>query len=507
MHITLDVLSNEDKIVESQIFKENLQVNNVIESAEEVKSISYTCLLDALTYGVLVVSVAADGGLGKFIEVNQVVSIFTGFKKEELLEMKPAELFEAIPRGIIEEVQLNLNKTYLFKTFCLTKGGEKLPVWINARALEMKGQIAILLLGREITPKKKNKEEFVLSERTFFQVCNMVPSMIAITTIVEERIIYVNDSFINGMGYQQDELLLRTIEELGIWVVPEDHKRLIKKIKEKQSFFNYEIKFKRFDGEMGIGLVSAQSITLSQQKVVLYVINDITERKLYQQELARVDRLNLVGEIAAEIGHEIRNPLTTIRGFFQLAKSDESVLHNPEINNVMIEEIDRANGIITEFLCLAKGHRVDLKYTDINKIIRSVLSLLKAEASGQKKQIVFCPGQIPLLFVDASDINQLIINLVYNGLEAMSAGGVVLISSFKEDDNVIISVRDQGKGIPPDHIPRLGTPFFTTKENGTGLGLALCYSIAARNHANIEVLSNEQGTTILVKFKLKDHQQ
>ncbi len=105
---------------------------------------------------------------------------------------------------------------------------------------------------------------------------------------------------------------------------------------------------------------------------------------------------------------------------------------------------------------------------------------------------------------DEKEIRQLLINLVRNGLEAMEPGGNILISTYPEEGSVILSVRDEGKGIAPELLNKLGTPFFTTKESGTGLGLAVCYSIAARHQASIEPMSNSSGTIFMIRFKTSE---
>ena len=112
-------------------------------------------------------------------------------------------------------------------------------------------------------------------------------------------------------------------------------------------------------------------------------------------------------------------------------------------------------------------------------------------------------GDIPDLLLDKKEIHQVIHNLTRNGLEAMPPGGCLFIRTYKDGDVVVLAVQDQGKGIEPDVLEKLGTPFFTTKENGTGLGLAVCYSIAARHNAKIEIETGADGTTFYIKFKVR----
>jgi signal transduction histidine kinase len=218
--------------------------------------------------------------------------------------------------------------------------------------------------------------------------------------------------------------------------------------------------------------------------------------------MARLDRLNLVGKMAAIIAHEIRNPLTTVKGFLQLLKDKDRYAQDREYMDLMIDELDRANSIITEFLSLAKDRAIELKKQSLNQKIRTIYPLLQADALKQGKSIKLELGDIPYVSIDKNEIHQLIHNLVRNGLEAMPPGGPLTIETFQEDDSVVLTVKDQGKGIAPENLEKIGTPFFTTKDSGTGLGLAVCYSIAARHNARIGVETGTEGTTFFVRFKV-----
>jgi PAS domain S-box-containing protein len=228
---------------------------------------------------------------------------------------------------------------------------------------------------------------------------------------------------------------------------------------------------------------------------------NITEQKRMGKEIARLDRLNLVGEMAAGIGHEIRNPMTTVRGFLQMLGEKNDCTKYKDYFNLMIEELDRANSIITEYLSLAKNKPVELKRQNLNKIVTAIFPLIAADAMVTDKYVEVDLDDIPKLLLDEKEIRQLILNLVRNGLEAMSPRGHLIIKTSAEDEEVVLAVKDYGRGISPDVLEKIGTPFYTTKENGTGLGLAVCYSIAARHNAAIKVETGTGGTTFYVRFK------
>lgn len=220
-----------------------------------------------------------------------------------------------------------------------------------------------------------------------------------------------------------------------------------------------------------------------------------------QEEIARLNRMNLIGEMAAGISHEVRNPLTSIRGFLQLLAKKELYASDRSYFELMIEELDRANSIITEFLSLARNKVVHKKMQNLNKIIEVMRPLIEADAIKTDKNLVMELGEIPDILLDEKEMRQLILNLVHNGLEAMTTPkGRLTVQTFCEGKEVVLAVRDEGTGIDPAVLGKIGTPFFTTKDNGTGLGLATCNSIADRHNARIDIDTGETGTTFYVRF-------
>jgi PAS domain S-box-containing protein len=230
---------------------------------------------------------------------------------------------------------------------------------------------------------------------------------------------------------------------------------------------------------------------------------DITTHKQMTAEMARLDRLNLVGEMAASIGHEVRNPMTTVRGFLQMMSKKNENKTQLDFFTIMIEELDRANSIITEFLSLAKNKSVNLIEKNINDIVNTLMPLMQANGIVDNKYIHSDLSEIPNLPLDEKEIRQLILNLVQNGLDAMKPGGNLYLKTFKYDKTIVLAIQDEGTGISSEIMSKIGTPFFTTKEKGTGLGLAVCYSIANRHKATIQPITGPNGTTFYILFQLE----
>ncbi|TCZ75870.1 hypothetical protein E0485_15970 [Paenibacillus albiflavus] len=236
------------------------------------------------------------------------------------------------------------------------------------------------------------------------------------------------------------------------------------------------------------------------------VVNEMNNKLIQnldlENKLKRISSLHTVGEMAASISHEIRNPLTTIRGFLQILRNKQEYQTDRVYFDTMIEEVTRANNIITEYLSLAQDKYSELTLQDLNGIIRTIHPLMQANANANNQSVLLQLEAIPLIYLDDKEIRQLLHNLIRNGLESMNEGGVLTIRTYTKNAYVVLSIQDQGTGIPPEIIKQLGTPFMTTKETGTGLGLPVCYNIAKRHNAVIQVDTSSEGTTFHIHFPI-----
>lgn len=237
-----------------------------------------------------------------------------------------------------------------------------------------------------------------------------------------------------------------------------------------------------------------------ETNVNMIVVNDTTLLKKAEESLQIASRLSLVGEMAAGIAHEIRNPMTTVRGFLQLLSKKDDCVNYQEYFNIMIEELDRANDIIKDYLSLARSKPEKLEYKNLGEIVKSLYSLVSASAINSNKNIILEVSNVQNLYLNEKEIRQLVLNITQNGLEAMDAGGILTIKVFEDLNKIILSIQDQGKGIPDEVLKKIGTPFLTTKDNGTGLGLATCYNIAQKHNAKINIETNLKGTKFSIEF-------
>ncbi|MDS1029359.1 ATP-binding protein [Bacillota bacterium LX-D] len=336
-------------------------------------------------------------------------------------------------------------------------------------------------------------------QKILYHVFKRYRSAMCVVDLNAERYIDFNEAFLKLTGLSEAELLKKTPP----WLINQQIYEQIKELFKQQDYpWDMEVDLRIRGRENSKGLLIISKIEVNGKNYALFIIREITTRWQKEKEALRLDRLNLVGQMAAAIGHEIRNPLTTVRGFLQLLSSKNKFLDYKKYFDLMISELDKANSIITEYLKLAINKIVNKKNVSINKILYTVWPLLNAKANDSGKRIELLTNSVSELSLDESEITQLIINMASNGLEAMDEGGLLTIKTYEEKDAVFLVIADQGHGIDAALIDMIGTPFVTTKSQGPGLGLAVCYSIAKRHKAIITFDTSRKGTTFYVKFKI-----
>ncbi|MFZ5650762.1 MAG: PAS domain S-box protein [Bacillota bacterium] len=387
-----------------------------------------------------------------------------------------------------------------FETVILTKNKEKKTFsWHSKNLVDERGAVfGSVALGRDVTDRKKAEDALHLSEERYRYLIEHSRDAIFVVS-PEKRYVDVNPAACRLLGYDRDSLLQMRIGNVLASEFASVGISMFEVLKNQGHVFG-ELTLKDNNGRYIPAEINATALPDGNY---LGSVRDISERKQLERKMARLDQLNLVGQMAAAIGHEIRNPMTAVRGFLQMMRSRVEYRKDEQYFDLMIEELDRANSIITEFLSVVKNKPVILAKKNLSSIVQSIYQLIAADALNSDRNITLETGEIPDLQLDEKEIRQLILNLVRNGLEAMSPGGVVTIKTFTDGDEVVLSVQDQGKGIDVGILDKIGTPFLTTKDSGTGLGLAVCYGIAARHSATIDVITGSTGTTFFVRFKCK----
>lgn len=211
--------------------------------------------------------------------------------------------------------------------------------------------------------------------------------------------------------------------------------------------------------------------------------------------MVRSEKLRVVGELASGMAHEIRNPLTTVKGFLQISRSNH---YNIEPwYELIMDEINRMSELTAEFLQFSKPHVAHFKVRPIHQCIHRVISLMESESLRLGHLIVYEPANPELeMLMDQDKLVQLFLNLVKNAFEAMPDEGTVTIRLYASEDDAVIEIEDTGKGIPEAEMDKVFHPFYTTKDNGTGLGLSICHKIVMDHGGRMEVESKLMvGTT------------
>lgn len=224
----------------------------------------------------------------------------------------------------------------------------------------------------------------------------------------------------------------------------------------------------------------------------LTVFKDNTEKAAMEEQLRKSETLNVIGELAAGIAHEIRNPMTALKGFIQLLESSIKKEH-AMYYQVITAELKRIDSIINEFLLLAKPQAIKFQKKDIRQIMRETIDLLHAHAVLHNVQFLTKYDEdLPPLFCEPNQLKKVFINLIKNAIEVMPKGGNISVEVKKlENNRAYISIQDEGTGISKEKIKKLGEPFYTTKERGTGLGLMVSYKIIEEHQGTIKIESEE----------------
>ena len=264
----------------------------------------------------------------------------------------------------------------------------------------------------------------------------------------------------------------------------------------------------RPDGQIiDVELSSIRINNYMGKDVMLTVIRDLTDRKRSEELLIRSEKLSAIGQLAAGVAHEIRNPLTALKGFTQLlsAKYPET----PHYFTIMANEIDRINLIVNEFMTLAKPHFSQFNNEPLEPILQSVISILETQAILLNVELkVSYDHTRPSVYGNVDQLKQVFLNIIKNALEAMPHGGEVeLTVATMEDGYVHIRIKDGGPGIPEELIKRIGEPFLTTKEKGTGLGIMISSRIIEAHKGTLQLSSApNEGTLVEIALPVQEKQ-
>jgi two-component system sensor histidine kinase HydH len=267
---------------------------------------------------------------------------------------------------------------------------------------------------------------------------------------------------------------------------------------------------KELDSPLPDGRVVPLNVTVSSLRAEdgslwgsVVLLRDLTEVRSLKREVETSRRLASLGRLAAGVAHEIRNPLSSIKGFATYFR-DRYKDHpdDQKTAEIMIHEVDRLNRVITQLLEFARPAAIQKRSTSLKSLIQHSLKMIEKQASAKQIQIRWTnPPNLGEISVDPDRINQVLLNLYLNAIEAMEHGGILSVSLTREEDSlwVKIAVSDTGTGIGREDLEHIFDPYFTTKQSGTGLGLAIVHKIVEAHNGEVRAESEPgQGTTVSV---------
>lgn len=321
---------------------------------------------------------------------------------------------------------------------------------------------------------------------------------------LEEKTIEVNPAFERLYGWSRKECIghsLPLIPSANSAAAKERINRLLK----GESFHLLETQDMKKDGTVFDAQISLSPIYNEYDDIIAISVisRDISLIKEHERLVMQSEKLNLAGEIAAGVAHEIRNPMTVISGFAQMMASDKDSPYY-SYTGTLQSEIERIDTIISNFLILSRPQAETYKRIDLLVILDEVIELFLLEF--QSRQIHFsidAQKQRTIINGNANQIKQVFINLFQNAIEAIDYEGKITLTLSNDDDHLFIHLMDTGAGIPPHLLKRIFEPFYTTKSKGTGLGMMITNKIITEHMGSITLRSQEQvGTEISITFPL-----
>jgi two-component system, LuxR family, sensor kinase FixL len=329
-----------------------------------------------------------------------------------------------------------------------------------------------------------------------------------ITIDQDHNIIVFNRAAERMFGYRRQEVIGRDLRLILGPGCREGHQEAVERFKKtrKPRLIGHETEFSamRKNGELFPASLSFSVAEVAGQLFFTAIMRDMTETKQLQERVVRGERLAALGQIVAEISHEIKNPLVLIGGLAkQLQKKTDDEKSRNKLE-VIAGETNRLEGLLAEMRDLYVPRQLQVEEVDLNRLIGEVHDLIKEECA--RRQIDFevhLDSVGPIIRADRSKLHQVFLNLLKNGMEALESGGhLTILSETVDRESVRVTIADDGPGIAGDLREKIFTPFYTTKRKGTGLGLAVSRRIITEHPgADFELVSEEgKGTRFIISF-------
>jgi PAS domain S-box-containing protein len=374
-----------------------------------------------------------------------------------------------------------------------------LQTWFDVRAYPSKNGLSVFF--QDIT---KKKQTVLKNEQHYQSLFEHHPDAV-FSFDLQGNYLSVNKGMEQLLGYSEDEYLslnyLPLVADTHVEHTNEYFKRAAKGITQ-----NYETIAIHKEGDKVPVSVTNIPIIVDGKIVGVYgIARDLTKEKQAENMLLRSEKLSVVGELSASIAHEIRNPLTSLKGFLQILRT--SFEEVPAYFDIMTDEILRIESITSELLLHAKPQAHNFKHEDIQKLTSHVVTLLSSQALLHNVEIKVTYDSLPLVCCIENQIKQVFVNVLKNAIESMPNGGTVWVHlESAADYEIIIQIVDEGCGIPEEFLKEVGMPFYTTKERGTGLGMMTTNKIVEAHGGRIDISSKVgEGTNVVITLPIEQN--
>lgn len=326
---------------------------------------------------------------------------------------------------------------------------------------------------------------------------------------IDFKILDINESFLNFFGYTGKESLLLNLSQ--IFTDEKDYEYLLSELKADGQVKDFEVVLLNSRGEKKICMINCVFIPDQTSDFCCYqgIIYDLTLRKKAEKDMLVAERLSMTGKLARTIAHEVRNPLTNLNLALEhlrdeMPEDNESVKLYSEIIERNAKRIDT---LITEMLNSSKPKELNLELADVTDILNETITLATDSINlNQIKLQKRYVSNLPRILVDREKLKIAFLNIIVNAIEAMERGkGELMVDVKLKENTIVVTLSDNGKGIPAEDLEKLFDPFFTEKPGGMGLGLTSTKNIISSHNASIEVESTvKKGTSFIIYFKLAE---
>ncbi|HSE43915.1 MAG TPA: PAS domain S-box protein, partial [Gemmatimonadales bacterium] len=377
----------------------------------------------------------------------------------------------------------------------LRDAGSDLERRVAERTVELSS--AVVALQREIDERVAIEKALRSSEERFGRAFHSSPDPMSILGQADSRLIEVNERWEAMFGFSRQEAIGQTMAELGLFGAVEDREAWDRRLKIRGPAPEFELDMRTREGSRRRAVMVAETVEMAGEPCFIIIIRDVTERKRVEleaqeqrRELAHLSRVASLGELSGALAHEVSQPLAAILANAQAAQRLLAREPNPpaeirEILKDIVHDDQRAGQVIHRLRTLLKKGELDPRPCDLNEVVTEVLQLMHSELMQRSVNIrTRLEPSLPLVLADRVQLQQVLLNLIVNACDAMSyeprdERQLEILTAGVGQDSVKLSVIDQGIGIPDEKLEKVFSPFFTSKETGLGLGLAICRSIVA----------------------------